>query len=73
VKREPSKQKLRGGYYTPQPIADFLAHWAIRSPNDTVLEPSCGDGSMLSAAAKTLIKHGTVPGALGDALYGTRP
>jgi adenine-specific DNA-methyltransferase len=70
VKPEPSKQKLRGGYYTPQPIADFLAHWAIRSPNDTVLEPSCGDGSLLWAAAKTLIKHGAVPGALGDALYG---
>jgi adenine-specific DNA-methyltransferase len=70
VKPEPSKQKLRGGYYTPQLIADFLAHWAIRSPNDTVLEPSCGDGSLLSAAAKTLINHGAVPGALGDAIYG---
>ena len=39
-----SDQKLRGGYYTPLPIAKFLVDWAIQSPKDTVLEPSCGDG-----------------------------
>ena len=38
---QPSYQKLRGGYYTPKLIADFLASWAIRSPADEVLEPSC--------------------------------
>ena len=51
-------QKLRGGYYTPQPIARFLANWAIRSPNDDVLEPSCGDGEMLEAAARRLLRLG---------------
>jgi adenine-specific DNA-methyltransferase len=29
-------QKLRGGYYTPKPIADFLARWAIQTPITTV-------------------------------------
>lgn len=42
---------LRGGYYTPEKISKFIVEWAIRSPNDCVLEPSCGDGSFLSAIA----------------------
>lgn len=37
-------QKLRGGYYTPPDLAEFLVRWvAARSPQ-SVLEPSCGDG-----------------------------
>ena len=31
-------QKIRGGYYTPKPIADFLARWAIQTPTTKVLE-----------------------------------
>ncbi len=46
--------KLRGGYYTPDKIASFISAWAIRNKNDTVLEPSCGDGSFLCAASETL-------------------
>lgn len=41
--------KLRGGYYTPADISDFIVSWAIRSPADCILEPSCGDGSFLSS------------------------
>lgn len=70
MKSEPSKQKLRGGYYTPRVIADFLAQWAIRTPNDTVLEPSCGDGSILAAAAEILLKHGAERELLSNLLYG---
>ncbi|MBT2144896.1 MULTISPECIES: N-6 DNA methylase [unclassified Rhodanobacter] len=54
MKNQPSHDKLRGGYYTPQPIAHYLAEWAIRSKADTVLEPSCGDGNILIEAAKRL-------------------
>jgi adenine-specific DNA-methyltransferase len=43
-------KKLRGGYYTPSPVAEWLARWAIRSGADRVLEPSCGDGAFLAAA-----------------------
>ncbi len=42
--------KLRGGYYTPSPIADFICSWAIQNDNDLVLEPSCGDGNFIEAA-----------------------
>lgn len=44
--------KLRGGYYTPERISEFIAEWAIRTPQDSVLEPSCGDGSFLSAVTR---------------------
>ena len=46
--------KLRGGYYTPEKISEFIAEWGIRTSTDTVLEPSCGDGSFLSAIANRL-------------------
>ena len=51
-------QKIRGGYYTPKPIADFLARWAIQTPTTKVLEPSCGDGILLESAIETLISLG---------------
>jgi adenine-specific DNA-methyltransferase len=51
-------QKIRGGYCTPKPIADFLARWAIQTPTTKVLEPSCGDGILLKSAIETLISHG---------------
>lgn len=41
--------KLRGGYYTPEPIARFIVQWAIRCADDHVLEPSCGDGSFIQS------------------------
>ena len=46
--------KLRGGYYTPDTLAAFLTDWAIRTPEDRVLEPSCGDGSFLRAITARL-------------------
>jgi adenine-specific DNA-methyltransferase len=58
VKTTATYQKLRGGYYTPKPIADFLAQWAITSPTTKVLEPSCGDGVLLQAAVEALVQCG---------------
>jgi adenine-specific DNA-methyltransferase len=65
-----SLQKLRGGYYTPQPIADFLAGWAIQSPDTEVLEPSCGDGALLEAALKSLCAKGIEPQQAANLLHG---
>ena len=61
-------QKLRGGYYTPGVIAQFLANWAIQSPAEEVLEPSCGDGSLLEAAAQRLLALGASPKAVNSQL-----
>lgn len=36
-------EKLRGGFYTPEPIASFILKWGINGSSDyDVLEPSCG-------------------------------
>lgn len=47
-------RKLRGGYYTPLPVARWLSRWAIRKSSDRILEPSCGNGMFLRAAAQVL-------------------
>lgn len=46
-----STRRSLGAYYTPKSAADYLADWAVRHPNDHLLEPSFGDGSFLHAAA----------------------
>jgi adenine-specific DNA-methyltransferase len=58
MKIAPTYQKLRGGYYTPKPIAYFLARWAIQSSEAEILEPSCGDGILLEAVVEALIDRG---------------
>lgn len=47
-----SEQKLRGGYYTPSWLCDFLAKWACRNARETVLEPSCGDGAFIASLSR---------------------
>src|SRR5699024_4698068 len=47
---ENTAQKLRGGYYTPTEITDFITDWAFSDKRKrTVLEPSCGDGAFLES------------------------
>ena len=63
-------QKLRGGYYTPKPIADFLARWAIQTPTTKVLEPSCGDGILLEAAVEALVACGAEKASAANLIQG---
>lgn len=60
MKASPSGDKLRGGYYTPSTIAEFLARWVARKSGDSILEPSCGDGNILvpTKAALDALKSG---------------
>jgi len=44
-----SEQKLRGGYYTPEDLATFIAKWVSIGSPINVLEPSCGDGIFIEA------------------------
>ncbi|MCV7100041.1 class I SAM-dependent methyltransferase [Mycobacterium palustre] len=46
-----SADKVRGGYYTPAPVARFLARW-VRDAGPRILEPSCGDGRILRELAE---------------------
>jgi adenine-specific DNA methylase len=45
-----SADKVRGGYYTPAPVARFLARW-VREAGPRIVEPSCGDGRILCELA----------------------
>lgn len=65
-----NNKKLRGGYYTPKPIADFLTRWAIRSSTDTILEPSCGDGVLLESSVKVLRSKGASYKSINNQLLG---
>jgi len=48
-----SAEKLRGGFYTPEPIASFILKWGINGNVDyDILEPSCGDGVFLEQLKK---------------------
>ena len=40
-----------GAFYTPDAIAKPLVDWALRSPGDRVLDPSCGEGAFLARLA----------------------
>ena len=62
--------KLRGGYYTPSDASRFLAEWAIRSSEDRILEPSCGDGSVIAAAINRLAALGCSPDLAGNNVLG---
>jgi len=64
------QDKLRGGYYTPQEVASWLCDWAIRSANDRVLEPSCGDGSFLRAAVARYAQIGARSSAIAGRMTG---
>jgi adenine-specific DNA methylase len=58
---EASAEKLRGGFYTPGPIAEFVLHWGINGSTDfDILEPSCGDGVFLEQLQKNKFKYNSI-------------
>lgn len=40
-------RKARGAFFTPDKVARFITDWAIRSTDDAVIEPSCGEAGFL--------------------------
>lgn len=56
-----SAEKLRGGFYTPEPIASFILKWGINgSIESDILEPSCGDGVFLEQLKENNYKFNSV-------------
>lgn len=51
------RRKL-GAFYTPERLSQILADWVIRSPSDTILEPSFGGCGFLQAARNRLFALG---------------
>lgn len=67
----PEQRKVRGAFFTPYPIAEFLAGWALRGagPEPTILDPTCGDGVFL-LAAETEAASDQTPHLLGMDIHG---
>src|SRR6266536_1945864 len=53
--------KALGAFYTSIQIADFLVWWALRSPRDTVMDPSFGGGVFIRSACNRLKELGGNP------------
>jgi tRNA1(Val) A37 N6-methylase TrmN6 len=62
--------KARGAFFTPPEISRFLVSWAIRSADDAVLEPSCGDAAFLLPAAERLRDLGASQSHIAGSLRG---
>jgi adenine-specific DNA-methyltransferase len=63
-------RKARGAFFTPPAIAEFLARWAVRTPEARVLDPTCGEAVFLLSAAERLEKLGASTSAVADQLTG---
>lgn len=56
-----SPEKLRGGFYTPAPIATFILKWGLNgNSNSDILEPSCGDGVFLEQLQKSGLPYSSI-------------
>lgn len=40
-------RKARGAFFTPDKVARFVTDWAVRSSDDAIIEPSCGEAVFL--------------------------
>ena len=47
-------RKARGAFFAPEARARYITDWAVRSVEDRVLEPSCGEAAFLLAAVDRL-------------------
>jgi adenine-specific DNA-methyltransferase len=66
----PLARKARGAFFTPPALARILAEWAIDTPDARVLDPTCGDGVFLLAAAERLRELDAPPAAIRKQLTG---
>jgi adenine-specific DNA-methyltransferase len=68
---EPASRKARGTFFTPAPIADYLAQWAVGDDERaTILDPTCGEVVFLLAAARRLRALGRTPEQLEEQVFG---
>lgn len=52
MKKTIDHTKARGGYYTPKDLTDLIVNWVKPLSNESILEPSCGDGAFLESLSE---------------------
>lgn len=62
VEESSPNAKALGAYYTDTQIAEFLTWWAIREPEERVMDPAFGGGVFLRAACRRIRQLGGTPG-----------
>jgi adenine-specific DNA-methyltransferase len=55
------QRKSLGAFYSPLSLVEPMVAWAIREADQSLLDPSCGDGVFLLAAARRLLGLGASP------------
>jgi adenine-specific DNA methylase len=59
--KDASEEKLRGGFYTPSIIANFILKWATNGNEKyDILEPSCGDGIFLKQIKENKFHYNSI-------------
>lgn len=48
------RRKALGAYYTPPELVSALTNWAVRGPDDRILEPSAGEAAFVLATLRRL-------------------
>lgn len=58
---ERHQRKSLGAFYSPKSLVEPMVAWAVTRSDQSVLDPSCGDGVFLKAAARRLRGLGAGP------------
>jgi tRNA1(Val) A37 N6-methylase TrmN6 len=66
----PAIRKRRGEFYTPSQVSSLMAHWALRSADDVVLDPAVGSGTFLLQSAALLKSLGATSAQCAAQLIG---
>ena len=70
---EASAEKLRGGFYTPEPLAEFILRWGINGTiNSDILEPSCGDGIFIEQLRDLRLPYNSITAVELDPIEGAK-
>ena len=77
-KKTSRRRKQLGAFYTPMILADVLVELSLkpwlkeRAPRacPTILDPACGSGNLLIAAARELVRAGCSKTAIASAMHG---
>ena len=66
---ERRRRKSLGAFYSPRALVDPMVSWAVTRADQSVLDPSCGDGVFLEAAARRLRDLGASPQRAASLLH----